>query len=356
MFAACTFCALAELVADQEVRGERHQLPEEAEEEHQVRRGHDAVHAGDEQQEVGIVAGDAVIRVMLHVADRVERGGDRDRRDQQDEDGAQAVHVEPQRRAVLRQRRQRHRRFRPAKKRDRRGQQREGARSRREEKRDPAGQRLVPRKEQRHRRADDAQAHRVGYGLCGCQVHVHSASVRRLPAKHFLSRLRPAASGSASRGSDISDPVRRDAGWTPSSQTRVRLIPISITRRGHAQLKSCASRPAGSGLLYFRRVHKNHGARRRAEVDGVQEHDVVVAAAGEHARDFSGTVPATTAVDMPALLELLRQGGRPGRRRPGPCCRCPRRRSPCGPASASRSSSLRSRFKSLLPACESARA
>ena len=37
----------------------------------------------------------------------------------------------------------------------------------------------------------------------------------------------------------------------------------------------------GAGLA----LHKNHRARCRAKVDGVQEHDVIVAAAGEYARD-----------------------------------------------------------------------
>ena len=89
--------ALSEFVADQGIRGERHQLPEEAEEDHEVSRGHDAVHAGDEQQKVGIVAGDAVVLVMRHVADGIERGEDRDRGNQPEKYRAQAVHRDPQR-------------------------------------------------------------------------------------------------------------------------------------------------------------------------------------------------------------------------------------------------------------------
>ncbi len=98
------------LVAHEQERRDRHQLPEGAEEHHHVRGRHDPIHPCHEQQEARVVAAHAVLRVVLHVANGVQRCQNGNERDQTDEDGREAVDGDAQRGPELRQRRIRHRR------------------------------------------------------------------------------------------------------------------------------------------------------------------------------------------------------------------------------------------------------
>ncbi len=92
---ANTLCP-AMLVADQGVTRQRHHLPEDEEEPHHVSGAEQAIHRGQENQEIRVVPGHAVLVVAAHIKDGIERGWRSDQHRQKKEDGSQTVDVNAQ--------------------------------------------------------------------------------------------------------------------------------------------------------------------------------------------------------------------------------------------------------------------
>ncbi len=87
---------------DQEVGADGHELPEDEEEE-PVRHTDDPDDAGEEEQKQGVVSDEVLVRVARHVGYRIQGGEGRDHGDDEQEEGAQLIHPERQRRAYDRE-------------------------------------------------------------------------------------------------------------------------------------------------------------------------------------------------------------------------------------------------------------
>jgi hypothetical protein len=81
------------LKTDERIARQGHHLPENEEEPHHVRGAQQTVHRGEERQEMGIVSCHAVVRIVSHVDDGVERSRNRNNRCQQQEHRCQAIHM-----------------------------------------------------------------------------------------------------------------------------------------------------------------------------------------------------------------------------------------------------------------------
>ena len=81
---------------DQGVARQGHHLPENEEEPHHVRRAHQAVHGGEENQQMRIIPSRAFLGVVVEIPDRIQRGRHRHQRGQPQKHRAQPIHMQSQ--------------------------------------------------------------------------------------------------------------------------------------------------------------------------------------------------------------------------------------------------------------------
>jgi hypothetical protein len=84
------------LETDERVTGQGHHLPENEEEPHHVRRAEQAEHRRQKDEEIRIISGHPIIRVMVHVGDGIKRSRHRNQRRQQQKQRGQSIHMEAQ--------------------------------------------------------------------------------------------------------------------------------------------------------------------------------------------------------------------------------------------------------------------